>query len=234
MEYYTKEQEQWLKENWSSTDSREETTKKFNNLFKANRTEKGLRTKANSLGVKKTKQLYLKGHKNWKEGLSKEEQLKHFSKDKWKSMTSRYVNFPNVQKRLEWEKKNGKIPKGYILSDLGNGEYMLMEEKIHKIMRFYKQLGQGDFTRTQYEIHLAKRTLDKITGKQCKLKPMSIEQKKQCRERLSKYWHIKKLDNKKVETIKLLKGKLPRKQIAEMFGISEKTVYNYQKEIEIL
>lgn len=227
--YYTNEQIEWVKQNWENDETREETVERFNKIFNEHCSVGAIKTLAIRLGLKKRSYHFPKGHKTWNYGMSKEEMKEHFTDESWAAIHKNYSNhFPNIAKRLEWEKENGPIPKGYVLSDLGNGELMLMDKKIHKCLTYQKALGQGEYTKTMYELYLAKRKLEKKTGKLIVFNRANHQTREHMAEiRAKRTTYYKKLSDADIEAIKILKKTMTYPQLAELYKVNEKTIRNY-------
>lgn len=160
---YTQEELEWMKENYPKLESREETYKRFCEVFGNTHSMSSFKTIALRNNWCKPKEFWHPtGRIPWNKDISEEEMEKHYPKERRSRITYRMKN------RMEYEEKYGPIPEGYILSDLGNGEFMLMEKKIHKRMVTSKTLNKGEYTKAVYEYHVAKNQVEKLTGKQLK------------------------------------------------------------------
>lgn len=224
---YTQEEIAWIKENYPCDESQEDTYNRFCEKFGNVHGFHGFVTYAKSHGIHKPvyRQKYQKGNRTWSTGLSKEEHMKHFSKQSYASMCLSASTTPHQRRRIEWEKEHGPIPKGYVLSDLGNGEFMLMERKIHKCMRYCKALGKGELTKAMYETYVAKKEIEKLTGKIVRRK--TERQSKEYLETIRPK-RTPKLTDETIEEIKnKRKDGVSAIKLAEIYGVSRKTINNY-------
>lgn len=228
MRTFTSEEKEWLSKNYPLNESRAETYRKFVEQFGKTHSISSVVTwcKKHKLHKPIERHKYQKGNKPWSNGLSKEEHKKHFSKESYKNMTDTILhNFKHIKERKEYN-----VPDGYVLSDLGNGEKLIMEKSIHKCLRYFKLIGKGELTKTMYEIYLAKREIEKQTGK--RLRPIGETNTK---EYLAK---IRTKRTTKYNEQALLKIKELRSQgvsaidLGKMFNVSRRTINNYLKRLQ--
>lgn len=206
---YTEEQKEWLRKNWCAKETCEKTTKRFNELFGTNYHHRVLRQQANKIGCKKPKIKY-------KEILKEEE---------WEEWYWKNRNNANP-KRKEWERVNGTIPKGYTLTDLGNGEMMLMEKNIYRSLQDFGAIGQGEYTKVMHDIIVAKRKLEKQTGKIIYFKQRKHTKEEMDRIRALAIKKNKKLKAEDVPIIKSLYKSMSSIEIAKIYGVSDSTIMN--------
>lgn len=167
MNRYTEQELNWLIINFPKDESRQETYQRFCKEFNNNHSYNSFCSQYKKMKLKKPeyRRCYQKGNKTWSTGLSKEEHRSHFTKESYKKMTdTKLHNFPHIVNRIEYN-----VPEGYVLSDLGDGEMMQIEEPIYKCMQYFKYLGKGDLTKAVYETYRVKRKLEEIKGKKIRI-----------------------------------------------------------------
>lgn len=159
---FTEEEKLWLKDNYPNDESQKETYRRFCEKFGNIHSFKSVITfcKKNKIQKPLYRQKYQKGNVTWSTGLTKEEHKTHFTKESYEKICTHVYNFPNLRNRIKYN-----VPKGYVLSYLGNGEYLIMEKSIHKCMQYQNALHQGELTKAMYETYLVKREIEKIKGK---------------------------------------------------------------------
>lgn len=163
---YTKEQDEWLRDNYHLDESNKETERKFEEKFGIRKSAKSLLKRCKKMGFEIKNPYFKKGNITWNTGMSKEEYKSHFSEESFQSMTNTSKkNFPYINIRKEYEKQNGPIPDGYVLSERtpGSGEYILIRYDIYKNLSYYKVVGQGKLTETMADYLEVKKELDKLT-----------------------------------------------------------------------
>jgi len=160
VDYYTAEEDEWIKENYPKYIlSREEVAKQFNQKFNSNRSAKGIASYAIHKGYIKNQSdyQYKKGNVTWNTGLTKEEFRKHFSDKAFNKMTfSVDKNFPNISRRRQYEKENKiKLSKDIRLTNIGNGEYIPVKKKYINRLTYHKLHKAGELTEFFYKVYEA-------------------------------------------------------------------------------
>jgi len=167
MNRYTDLEIKWIKENFPCDESRKETYDRFCKEFGKTHTYNSFLCESKKFKLRKpeARKCYQKGNRTWSTGLSKEEHRSHFTKESYERMTNTKIrNFPHILNRIKYN-----VPDGYVLTDLGDGEMMQVEEPIYKCMEYFKCLGKGDLTKAVYETYRVKRELEKVKGKQIRI-----------------------------------------------------------------
>lgn len=226
---FTEEQKQWLIKNYSANVSVKETTKQFNKVFGTDKRFYSIQRLACELDLHKTNDgRFKKGIHVWCEGLSSEEIMSHYSEEAKAKMKERIYSAPQMKMKRDWEAKNGPVPEGYCLSNLGNGEVMLMNKKIYCMLNSRHELNQGELTKTLYYVYEAKIALDKKTGKRNLLRPFSEERKQKLKEALieSNKKH-RRLNDEQVKQLLEDKKTMSDKELAQKYHVSKTTIREY-------
>lgn len=158
---FTAEENAWLRENYPKDESREETYRRYCKTFGDARSISSVVSYCKKRGINKPNRQWKKGNVPWSKGLSKEEHRSHFTGQSFAAMVNASRNnFPHVRDREEMN-----APKGYVVTDLGDGEKMLIRRDIWICMREQGTLHAGELTKAAYEIYLVKKRIEKQTGK---------------------------------------------------------------------
>lgn len=239
---YTKEQDEWLKQNYENNQIKE-TQLKFNEKFNLNLSYmainvhccKYLKLRANTIN------LFTEEEKEWLRinyPLSKGKKDIHkkfcekfgtsHSANSVSSMCSTILKLKRLTDREKWEMEHGKIPENCMLADLGNGEKMVMEKSINHYLCKTGKNKQGELTKTLYEITKAQRIIGKVAGKSIVINPThNLENWLLTHERFNP---PKKLDETQRQQAKeLRKSGMSYKKIGEIFGVTGDTIANYVK-----
>lgn len=240
---YTKEQEQWLLNNYESHPIKE-TCEKFRQKFGLTLTDlaisihccKSLKIKANTCNY------YTEEEKQWlienypksegKQDIYKK-YCEHFGKGRSansiSSMCITVLKLKRYTEREKWEMKYGKIPNDCCLTDLGNGEYMVMEKSINHYLSKNKLTKQGEVTKTFYEIIKAQRLIGKATGKSIILNNENCHNIWEwCKRTGYKRKQVKKLNEQDIAKAKELRASgMTYKAIGEIFNVDSCTISNY-------
>lgn len=154
---FTKEEDEWLKENYPKLEySREKLVEMINEKFGNNRTEGSIHSHCVRKGYIKDREhfLYKKGNITWNTGMSKEELKSYFNNESYSRMTSTYKNMPNHKRRYDYEKENGVVlSKDICLTNIGDGELVPVKTKYVLRARARKLDKAGELTKFIYSIY---------------------------------------------------------------------------------
>lgn len=160
---FTEAEKRWIKENYPLDESQNETFRRFCKKFGNKHTKCSLVNFCKNHRIQKPlhRQKFQEGNTPWSTRLTKAQHKKHFSEESYQNMISSATkNFANIRNRIKFN-----APDGYVLTDLGNGEYIPIERSIYKCMEFHKVLHKGELTKAIYETYLVKREIEKTKGK---------------------------------------------------------------------
>jgi hypothetical protein len=158
--FFSEEQIEWMKLNFPRDESRRETYERFVSVYGNYHSYESFVTICKKLKLRKPayRKCYQKGNQTWSTGLTKEQHKSHFNDETFASMTkTSKTNFPNYKNAIKYN-----VPKTEVLSDLKNGEQIIIPYKIYKRMTWRKLIGKGELTKTQVLIELAREELKKI------------------------------------------------------------------------
>ena len=240
---YTKEQDSWLRDNYENHPIKE-TCDKFRKKFGLNLTDLAISVHCcKRLKIKaKTCNYFSEEEKKWlienypiskgKKDIYKK-YCEHFGKGRSaNSISSMCINILKLKRyteREKWEMKYGKIPNNCCLTDLGNGEYMVMEKSICHTIAKYKLNKQGDITKTFYELIKAQRLIGKLSGKSIILNGDNCHNIWEwCKRTGYKRKQVKKLNEQDITKAKELRASgMTYKAIGEIFNVNGCTISNY-------
>lgn len=239
---YTEEQEQWLRDNYENHPIKE-TCEKFRKKFGLNLTDLAisihccvrLKIKANTCNYfsEEEKKWLIE---NYPKSEGKQDIYKKFcerfgntrSANSISSMCINKLKLKRYTRKEKWEMEHGKIPKDCYLTDLGNGEYMVMEKSISHYLCKKKLNKQGDITKTFYEIIKAQRLIGKETGKRLVLNQENHHNIKEWLKINGRPKQIKKLKENEIEEAKRLrKSGMTYKTIGKLYNVDACTISNY-------
>ena len=240
---YTEEQDKWLIENYENHPIKE-TCNAFNRKFGTNLTDLAISIHCcKKLKIQaKTCKHYTEEEKQW---LIENYPISKGKQDIYKKYCERFGNVRtansisnlchNILKlkryteREKWEMEHGKIPSDCCLTDLGNGEYMVMEKSICHYLNKNKLNKQGDITKTFYEIIKTQRLIGKITGKSIIINTENCHNIGEWAKQTGYKPHIvKKLtEQEREEAKRLRKNGMTYKAIGNLFNVDGCTISNY-------
>lgn len=238
---YTKEQDQWLMDHYENNPIKD-TCQEFNKRF-------GLNISSVALSIHCCKRLHIKAKtcnyytEEENEWLKINYPLSKGKQDIYKKFCERFGNYRSANSvlsncinklklkrytiREKWELEHGKIPKNCYLTDLGNGEYMVMEKSISHYLCKNKLNKKGEITKTFYEIIKAQRLIGKINGKSIQIN-QSHNIAEWCKNTGYRPPIYHKLNQEQVERAKELRNQgLTYKAIGKMFNVDGCTISNY-------
>ena len=191
--YYTKKEEEWLKNNWNTFETPKSAHEAFVAKFGGKHGAHNLRTKVCEMGIKLDKLWYSQEEIEWikenypRSDLSVKEIYKLFC-DKFGKDASTYKAFITFAKKhgfinderkgilklgtRKWYDKKRKelgISDDEVLSDLGNGEIIAIDKKFYKNMAGRGVLGKGEITETYLDICKAKDLINALRNQLSKV-----------------------------------------------------------------
>ena len=179
---YTTEQIAWLRENYPKYETAEQTYQKFIKLFgtkhtlnsiiqqcyknripKRTWTDQEIEFLKNNYATAETiPELYEKFEQQFP-GRKTFIAFTSYAKNLGVTLYGRGQFTPDNNPRTNLRKQYGIISDDIVLSDLGNGQYLPMDRKIHKKLSRQKgNLKSGEITETLYEIELVRSYLKKL------------------------------------------------------------------------
>ena len=162
-QFVSKEEKEWLFENYPADESREETYKKYCAQFpNIHRNYDAFLSRCKVLKLEKPEHRrkgFAKGFKPWSTGLSKEEFFSHYTAEGIAQQKKGIKNLLGVRNRLMY---NDDVPENCTINDLRNGEYICIPNKIYKRMLAKGTLNKGELTLTDFEIYKVKIAIEDL------------------------------------------------------------------------
>lgn len=156
--FFNEEQIEWMKVNFPRDESRRETYERFVKIYGNYHSYNSFVSMSKKLKLKKPayRKNYQPGNRTWSTGLTKEQHRSHFTNESYERMTNTIkINSTNYRNALKYNLNS----KEQVLSDLGNGQLIIIPYKIYKRMTWRKMIGKGELTKTQLAIELLKEEL---------------------------------------------------------------------------
>ena len=156
--FFNEEQIEWMKLNFPRDESRQETYERFVKNYGNYHSYNSFVSMCKKLKLKKPayRKCYQKGNRTWSTGLTKEQHKSHFTNESYERMTNTIkINSTNYRNALKYNLNS----KEQVLSNLGNGQQIIIPYKIYKRMTWRKMIGKGELTKAQLAIELLKEEL---------------------------------------------------------------------------
>ena len=154
--HYTKEQIEWIRENYPKDESRQEFQKRYIEKFNEYRSIESLKCKALCLGVQKDAHQFKKGNKTWNKGMSKNEFKNHFSDESYVNMV-KHLEDSNPS-RIARKKLN--VSKDESVTEIENGVYAVISKKLRKRLSYHHLLNKGELTLAAIDVYKVKMKLE--------------------------------------------------------------------------